>query len=438
MLDKFLEVSYEHETHNSLRNEMARHLKKLPFDELAKIASGEVKLADSDSADWLEKFRDTPFYDQALALEEEYLKADISDQQMQQQNRSVYDAKDAIRLKKRMLEMQFLQAQATPLPGAGAEGALPPPGLTQEPSPEPAGAPTAAGMGTPVGAEAKTAAILTEKARDKIKPGNFAVKSKGGEEKYPIHDEAHARNALVRVRQFGSSSEKAKVYSAVSKKYPALSTRSEVIPEKTQHKAERKLGLPSGGESQKKEGPKQKVSCGASCKTAEADKLALKLGLITSAGKAAKETGKEVAKKVGEIAKTSSVPDSVIASMRMSLVTKTAEVAPPPELNALAAADIWGRQMAKEAAPGVLGAMWGGLKGAANYMKGTPGAMLEAAKKGGGQLGTMAKETVTGAGQAAGKWIKKNPMAAAGIGAGAVGGTALGAGALGHHMGQQQ
>ncbi len=43
-----------------------------------------------------------------------------------------------------------------------------------------------------------------------------------GERRYPIENEAHGRNALARVSQSGSSSEKAKVRSAVHKKYPGI------------------------------------------------------------------------------------------------------------------------------------------------------------------------------------------------------------------------
>jgi len=38
--------------------------------------------------------------------------------------------------------------------------------------------------------------------------------------KYPIHDKAHARNALARVSAFGTPAEKAKVRAAVCRKYP--------------------------------------------------------------------------------------------------------------------------------------------------------------------------------------------------------------------------
>lgn len=61
-------------------------------------------------------------------------------------------------------------------------------------------------------------AELTEKGREHIKAKNFALP--GG--RYPIHDMAHARNALARISQFGSPEEKAKVRAAVARKYPSL------------------------------------------------------------------------------------------------------------------------------------------------------------------------------------------------------------------------
>lgn len=68
-------------------------------------------------------------------------------------------------------------------------------------------------------------AILTTEHRDKLKAKTFAI-PKG--RKYPIHDEAHARNALARVRQHGTPEERNQVYSAVAKKYPGLAERSSI------------------------------------------------------------------------------------------------------------------------------------------------------------------------------------------------------------------
>lgn len=59
---------------------------------------------------------------------------------------------------------------------------------------------------------------LTTNGRKHIKAKNFALPGR----RYPIEDKAHARNALARVSQFGSPSEKAKVRSKVSKKYPSI------------------------------------------------------------------------------------------------------------------------------------------------------------------------------------------------------------------------
>lgn len=60
---------------------------------------------------------------------------------------------------------------------------------------------------------------LTTKKRNALPTKAFA---EPGKRAYPIQDRNHARNALARVSQFGSPSEKAKVRSAVHKKYPSI------------------------------------------------------------------------------------------------------------------------------------------------------------------------------------------------------------------------
>lgn len=58
---------------------------------------------------------------------------------------------------------------------------------------------------------------LTTKAREGLSSSSFVYP---GERRYPIHDKAHARNALARVSQFGSPAEKDKVRAAVHSKFP--------------------------------------------------------------------------------------------------------------------------------------------------------------------------------------------------------------------------
>lgn len=62
-------------------------------------------------------------------------------------------------------------------------------------------------------------AKLTSKERNKLPTKSFA---EPGKRAYPINDPSHARNALARVSQFGSSSEKAKVRAAVKRKFPSI------------------------------------------------------------------------------------------------------------------------------------------------------------------------------------------------------------------------
>ncbi len=65
----------------------------------------------------------------------------------------------------------------------------------------------------------QNAAVLKTKTRNQLPSNAFAIPS---ERKYPIHDLAHARNALARVSANGTPEEKKKVRSAVYKKYPKL------------------------------------------------------------------------------------------------------------------------------------------------------------------------------------------------------------------------
>lgn len=62
-------------------------------------------------------------------------------------------------------------------------------------------------------------AKLNARGRKRIKKSNFAIP---GKRKYPIHDKAHARNALARVSQHGTPAEKKRVRAAVYRKYPSL------------------------------------------------------------------------------------------------------------------------------------------------------------------------------------------------------------------------
>ena len=63
---------------------------------------------------------------------------------------------------------------------------------------------------------------LTTEGRKRLKKGSFVFP---GKRSYPIEDLAHARNALARISQFGTSAQKAKVRAAVHRKYPSMAVQ---------------------------------------------------------------------------------------------------------------------------------------------------------------------------------------------------------------------
>lgn len=60
--------------------------------------------------------------------------------------------------------------------------------------------------------------ILTTAARKALASSDFALPGR----RYPIHNEAHARNALARVSQYGTPDEQNKVRAAVHRRYPGI------------------------------------------------------------------------------------------------------------------------------------------------------------------------------------------------------------------------
>lgn len=144
MLDHLLEVSYRADSEAKEKRAFVEGLKGLPFEDLQKLASGEItleKLAhglDGDDCRWIDKYKGTPLFDQALALEQADLQNSMARQQneMQQDGSQFWREGDKIRLQKRMLDLQLVQTEqqamaGTPPPpspeapaqGAGAPGA---------------------------------------------------------------------------------------------------------------------------------------------------------------------------------------------------------------------------------------------------------------------------------------------------------------------------
>lgn len=67
-------------------------------------------------------------------------------------------------------------------------------------------------------------AVLSTSERKSLPKKSFALPSKreGGKGGYPIPNKSHARNALARVSQFGTPSEKSTVRAKVHAKFPGI------------------------------------------------------------------------------------------------------------------------------------------------------------------------------------------------------------------------
>jgi hypothetical protein len=61
--------------------------------------------------------------------------------------------------------------------------------------------------------------LSSTKERKKLSKKSFALP---GKRKYPIPDKAHARNALARVAQNGTTAEKKTVRAAVKRRFPSI------------------------------------------------------------------------------------------------------------------------------------------------------------------------------------------------------------------------
>lgn len=177
MLQAFLEVLYEKDKTAAARAELVEAFKRLPNEELRKIAEGEVKLSfiETDS-DWLEKYKGSPLFEQAIALEQEALQIDVQRKQKSMENEQVHnELRDALEpfdqqqsmlcLKKRMLDLELAKAQAgAPSGGEGMEE-------LQEPEPTPAPAPQEGGTKVDVKTASGDAiqAIVEKKYPDLLK-----------------------------------------------------------------------------------------------------------------------------------------------------------------------------------------------------------------------------------------------------------------------------
>lgn len=145
MLDSFLKVAYANEKRDEEQAQLVEKMASLPEDLLHKIVSGEEKLAYIGSfsdENWIEKYKGTPLFEQAIELEKQELQARMAESARRTEDSEKFRAQDAARdelcIQKKLLDLQLLEQEA----GVGQGEEVPEEGVPgEEPPPEEGGPP---------------------------------------------------------------------------------------------------------------------------------------------------------------------------------------------------------------------------------------------------------------------------------------------------------
>ena len=144
MLDSFLKVAYVADQRAQHRQKLASVLAQLPDNVLMDLAAGKEKLAYHDDGEWLEKFKGTPLFQQAFALEQKDLELKMQDDERRRERRAImdqldagdtYEERDALCLQRKVLDLELAKVQE-----GIDDSAEPPAGAALEAPPEVPGA----------------------------------------------------------------------------------------------------------------------------------------------------------------------------------------------------------------------------------------------------------------------------------------------------------
>lgn len=120
MLDQFIAVAYANETKKTAEAAVMAKLHTMPDAVVEKIAFGGLSAACGspksidDPKTWLDMFQGTPLFDKALELERADLQLEQQDieRRMNEQASDTWTKRDALRLQKRMLELDLAMENA--------------------------------------------------------------------------------------------------------------------------------------------------------------------------------------------------------------------------------------------------------------------------------------------------------------------------------------
>jgi len=256
MLDSFLKVACDRSKRAEDQDRLVDKMRGLPDDYLHKLASGEEKLAylsdcGFDGQSWLEKFKGTPLFAQAIELEKQDLQQRMADKAHWREEEAARGAQNAARdelgIQKKLLEIQLAEAEEGGQEGAleeaaiaqGQGGAEMPEEVPEEVLEEPEAAPIAAAPEAPaaqpkVDVKVAAARMRMKLAADGMNPVKARSKLRGDIDsavnRYDIDpDEVEAGVPVVYDRlseRHGNLQSKADWAS----KHPILNTMKGVVP----------------------------------------------------------------------------------------------------------------------------------------------------------------------------------------------------------------
>lgn len=116
MLDQFLATVYRHETEKTASSTLEAKLRTMPTELVEKIAFGNAPkcIGDGEVKCWLDNFKGTPLFEKAVELERAEIQLEQADieQRMNMQSQDSWTKRDALRLQKKMLELDLAMAGA--------------------------------------------------------------------------------------------------------------------------------------------------------------------------------------------------------------------------------------------------------------------------------------------------------------------------------------
>lgn len=472
MLNAYLEMLCEKEKTAAQQLKLVGLLQKLPEEEVMKIAYGGA-IADCYDSEkcWTTQFEGTPMHEQALQLEQQDLELQIQKKQKdlaeseqttitRAEDHAFYDQQDALRLQKRILELELNKAKleaagAPPMPMAGA------PPAPEPPMPGPAAGPPSGPAAPEPGPTAKEASALLLKAaaehgdslayRGGAYQGLIHGAVEAGKKKEAAMQAGHFDDELIDALVSSQTPELARANALAAIQQHLVSSQQLAANSEANPLRHRAGGAAAGGLLGAIPGA---LVGGAFGRPGLGALLGGSLGALGGGLHASPENFRGMANDAaaahGSLMASGGVhgplkghasdvllgrsgfdTDDSPARQRALAYLQAGDPKPEKKKSKPSTKEASAKILAALEKEANFGAALQGLKGAGGFLAKAAPQVVGAARSGGmGGLGAALKQHGAAGLSAAGKWAGKNPMAAGILGAGAVGTAAAGGAAV--------